>query len=415
MIPTISTLDVELPETAGPLAALRNSTGTIRRQTITRITPGDRWLELELAEHDRPVKIGARRPLRLGDWTITATEYAHRALDPGDLIDLAVDTGKIIALWVSIDRIGGPVPSRSFSLKDDHLFALRARSGEKAERRVRDHLVAAGHAIRLSPDAEPGPFVLRSAGKGHRSADLACTRCGMTVEVKKRNHDRRLRVSHSTARPFTDEHKPADGYHAFVWPDFTIELVANATIIDLIARRQTTAGHDRHDRWTDLPADTPTLERPPACYCQAEAVSAWSDRGEKKGDQAMATPHRLEIPTPPSPRRLPSRVDDLDDANRRLDPRPSRRVRGWDSGRHGRSASAAGAGLRFLGALPTAAVVLEAVTVATIVGGRGRRSPSGGGCPSASTRDLGRLGPVMVPHPSAGTLPTVARTGAAVR
>jgi hypothetical protein len=96
------------------------------------------------------------------------------------------------------------------------------------------------------------------------SPDRRCTVCGLAIEIKKRNKDRRLRVSHSEARPFISENA-ADGWHAFVFPDMRPRFVANAAIAAAIAAGRCSVERDRYDSWAEINADAVEFAVPPEC------------------------------------------------------------------------------------------------------------------------------------------------------
>lgn len=199
---------------------------------------------------------------------ISIRNYCFRVLERGDLLDLVVSPSRSVsieALWVSIERRGIAPANGSFQLKEDGLFAMRTKSGEKAERWVGRQLAGAGHLFAAGALESPGAFVIHFDSKGQRRPDLICEICGLRVEVKKRNKDRRFRVSHSPARPFRSENNDR-GWHAFVFPNFEVRYVSNEGIRRLIADGRFQAGHDSHDGWADFEAGALNAHQaPPQC------------------------------------------------------------------------------------------------------------------------------------------------------
>ena len=184
---------------------------------------GKRCINLHIAGVNCPLLIDPQRMISFGHWpneSVSAHEYIMRVIERGDLIDVAVLPSQPYTLdsfWISIVYEGRP--SSFFVRKDDGLFAYRAKSGEKAERRAGcDLRDKAGHPF---PDVllqSPGPFIIRYGNKRRRKPDLRCPRCGLLFEVKKRNADWKYRVSHSAERPFAPENAPS-GWHACVCLD----------------------------------------------------------------------------------------------------------------------------------------------------------------------------------------------------
>lgn len=214
-----------------------------------------------------PLYIKQTHKMRFGSESITSIKYFSWVLELNDLIDVVVlpsQDGKIRIdiFWIHIKYIGQKSDARKFSKKDDGLFALRTKSGEKAERVVTRDLISQGHSFPVSLSQSPGMFTIYYVGKGERKPDRKCTACGLTFEVKKRNKDNHLRISHSKARPFKQENT-SDGWHAIVFPDMSINYLANQSIIDAIDTGTCVFGQDRYDAWADVDKLKPTA--PPKC------------------------------------------------------------------------------------------------------------------------------------------------------
>ncbi|MGE0308923.1 MAG: hypothetical protein AB7Q27_24575 [Acidimicrobiia bacterium] len=191
--------------------------------------------------------------MQFGDESVSILDYLRRTYERGDLLDFIVDPKEgVDYVWTHI-RYDGTIQDRdTLSLKDDGLFALRAKAGEKAERIVMRHLIETGrHDFPTKAVASPGVFVIHSEGKRQRRPDVTCGRCHLRVEVKKRNRDRRYRVSHSSGRPFASENRP-DDWHCFVFPDFTLHFVSNAQLLRAFADGRASSRSDRYDGWADL-------------------------------------------------------------------------------------------------------------------------------------------------------------------
>jgi hypothetical protein len=167
--------------------------------------------------------------------------------------------------WIHIVYVGEPQRAGAFSKKEDGLFAMRAKSGEKAERivakQLRDDF---GHSFPQAMLATPGYFEIRYDGKKHRKPDRKCLVCGLTFEIKKRNRDRFFRVSHSQHRPFAHENHPTD-WHAFVFPDMKPRFMSNAVIANAIASGLFDAGFDKYDSWADIRPEAAFVSAPPSC------------------------------------------------------------------------------------------------------------------------------------------------------
>ncbi|CAH2904349.1 MAG: hypothetical protein PPHEMADM_5339 [uncultured Paraburkholderia sp.] len=137
--------------------------------------------------------------------------------------------------WIHIEYVGSLSEAGAFRKKEDGLFAMRTKAGEKAERIVARKLkVDFGHSFSDPMLNSPGFFQIHYADKKDRKPDRICRRCGLTFEVKKRNRDSHYRMSHSVKRPFGSENHP-EGWHAFVFRDRSIHFVPNATIAQAIA------------------------------------------------------------------------------------------------------------------------------------------------------------------------------------
>ncbi|QOF96877.1 hypothetical protein IFJ82_15575 (plasmid) [Novacetimonas hansenii] len=258
-------------ESASGLLGASDAISVVRELTLQRITrlPEENQLGLHVAGVDRPLQINANRTISFGSGpreSVSVHDYIKRVMEIGDLIDVAVLPGQPYTLdsfWMNIVYEGNP--SSFFVRKDDGLFAYRAKSGEKAERRVgRDLRDKAGHPfpdVMLQP---PGPFIIRYGNKRQRKPDLRCPRCGLLFEVKKRNADWKYRVSHSAERPFASENAPS-GWHAFVFPDYKINYLPNRAIAEAIDSGHARIEKDRYDSYAELDPYTVRPSPPPPC------------------------------------------------------------------------------------------------------------------------------------------------------
>jgi hypothetical protein len=220
-----------------------------------------------------PLTIPLSMVMVFGDERITAGDYARRVIERDDQLDAVLlpkanGVFPIFCYWIRIVYVGEPLDPRTYAKKDDGLFAMRAKSGEKAERIVARHLRDnGGHIYPINSRESPGYFEIRYAGKKKRepdSPDRRCTVCGLSIEIKKRNKDQKFRVSHSEGRPFSTENAP-DGWHAFVFPDMKPRFVSNAVIAQAIAEKRCRVTHDRYDSWAEIDADAIVIGTPPAC------------------------------------------------------------------------------------------------------------------------------------------------------
>jgi hypothetical protein len=254
----------------GNLTTGTKAPGIVRKVRCLKVLPdrnsGDLLLTLEGLPDS--LRVDGQAAMKLGSETVSIREYFVRVLEAGDLIDVVVEPGtppRIPYLWIHIEYFGKPTEGRSFSRKDDGLFALRTKAGEKAERRVARHLATNfGHIYRETDLIGPGCFQIYYAGKGIRKPDRVCERCGLRIEVKKRNKDSFYRVSHSQQRPFQSENS-SDGWHCFVFQDYSFHFLANSAISAAIEAGQFTEGSDRYDKWIDLDATRVRESAPPVC------------------------------------------------------------------------------------------------------------------------------------------------------
>ncbi|RXF63496.1 hypothetical protein BKM77_18335 [Pseudomonas syringae] len=233
------------------------STTLVRNLKITNFKTNQNWLFLYFEGCSIPLSIPTNHTMTFGTETISAFDYLKRVLEKGDHIDVIVncaykDSIKIELFWIHIVYIGQPADAGNFSQKEDGLFALRAKAGEKAERVAAKTLVAKGHSFHASALETPGHFtIIYDKSKKIRRPDLTCRTCNITFEVKKRNRDRHFRVSHSEGRKFSSENTNS-GWHVFVFPDMTPHFLSNTTIAQAIESGQFTPGKDRYDSWADI-------------------------------------------------------------------------------------------------------------------------------------------------------------------
>jgi len=243
----------------------------IRKLRIESISKDDSYLSLHALGFDVPLVIHRERRMVFGTETVTSIEYVRRVLERGDLIDVVARpmNGGIVPIdlfWIHIVYVGMPRDAGTFSRKEDGLFALRAKAGEKGERIVAKILRdKCGHSFDPTIFQTPGYFEIRyDKSKKQRRPDLKCLRCGVTFEVKKRNRDMRFRVSHSEGRPFSSENSYL-GWHAFVFPDMKPRFLSNAVIERAIAKKNFARGADQYDSWADVYGDEIVAMSPPQC------------------------------------------------------------------------------------------------------------------------------------------------------
>lgn len=260
----------KLPSNANSL----NGLAIIRRLRITGFARTDGILSLCTETLPLPLTIPEVSMVTFGSESVTALEYFRRVIENGDMIDAVLypQTDGVFPLklfWIRIEYVGAPGPGQEFSKKDDGLFAMRAKAGEKAERIVartlRDKF---GHSFPPGMCDSPGYFEIRYIGKKQRKPDRKCLTCGLTFEIKKRNKDHYFRVSHSDGRSFASENAP-NGWHAFVFPDMKPRFIINAAIAKAIMDKRFRAGKDRYDSWADVDADAVVVTDPPHCASPA--------------------------------------------------------------------------------------------------------------------------------------------------
>lgn len=240
----------------------------IRRLRVTRARRQGDQLVLTVTPLAFPLTIASACAMTFGSESISAFDYFMRVIEHDDMIDtvvwpLANGAFPISIYWIHIEYVGEPPEAGSYSKKDDGLFAMRAKAGEKAERVV-TRLLRDNFEHRF-PDGmcdSPGYFEIRYAGKKLRKPDRKCLTCGLTLEIKKRNKDEHFRVSHSAGRPFTSENA-ANDWHAFVFPDMLPRFVPNTAIAQAIEEGRYRPGKDQYDSWADVDTIAPT--NPPYC------------------------------------------------------------------------------------------------------------------------------------------------------
>lgn len=263
--------------TEKPQRDILSLTGTalVRNLKITNAKTNQDLLLLYFEGCNLPLSIPKNHAMTFGTERISALDYFKRVLERGDHIDVVVSSVSqnsitIELFWIHILYIGQPSDAGNFSQKEDGLFALRAKAGEKAERVVAQVLVSQGHSFDTNVLQTPGHFkIIYDKSKKIRRPDLTCRTCNITFEVKKRNKDTHFRVSHSEGRKFSSENN-SYGWHAFVFPDMTPHFLSNTTIARAITIGQFTPGKDRYDSWADIHGVSETT--PPQCapglnYC----------------------------------------------------------------------------------------------------------------------------------------------------
>lgn len=251
-------------------AAFGAGPAVVRRLVTDRAKSWNELLVIRTDNLPRPLAIPVNKIMTFGSETIEAMEYFNRVIERGDMIDAALtlppgECFPMEAFWIRIEYVGSQESAGHFSKKDDGLFALRAKAGEKAERVVARHLRdVAGHVFPDEMCRSPGYFEIRYQDKKQRKPDRKCLACGLVFEVKKRNKDEKLRVSHSDRRPFATENSRV-GWHAFVFPDMKPRYIANVAIANAIAHHRFAPGSDRYDAWADIDPDAVQMSPPPAC------------------------------------------------------------------------------------------------------------------------------------------------------
>lgn len=231
------------------------------------------YLVIEINGLGYPLWIKADIDLGIGDKPISAVDYFRRVIEPDDRIDIVSaavqsvpDAVLIDKYWIEIRYVGTPRERGSMGrFKEDGMFAMRTKAGEKAERRAARVLVERyGHQFSKQLSESPGCFQIYYEGKRDRKVDRVCLACGMQVEVKKRNTDQHFRVSHSALRPFKTENSP-DGWHAFVFADLRPRFVPNTQIFEALANGQYRQGGDKYDEYAQIFPTAIQVVEPPMC------------------------------------------------------------------------------------------------------------------------------------------------------
>jgi hypothetical protein len=242
----------------------------VRRLRTTRARTPNGMLLIETDCLPSALSIPCDHQMVFGTEAISALEYFHRVIERGDMIDAVLlpqigGAFPMSSFWIRIEYVGTPPAGGAFRKKDDGLFAMRAKAGEKAERVVARHLRdALGHSFPAGMCDSPGFFEIRYADKKRRKPDRRCLVCGLTFEIKKRNKDQFFRVSHSQGRPFASENAP-QGWHAFVFPDMNPRFVPNSQIAQAIADGRFVPNEDQYDSWADIDPTAIVVSAPPRC------------------------------------------------------------------------------------------------------------------------------------------------------
>ncbi len=232
-----------------------------------------RFLILEIEGLSVRIWINAEQPMLIGDKPISAVDYFRRVIERNDRVDIVTAAVQPIPdavvadmYWIEIQYLGMPREGENMlRYKEDGMFALRTKAGEKAERRAARVLSDSyGHTFPKETSESPGCFQIYYEGKRERKVDRVCLACGMKVEVKKRNTDEYFRVSHSTRRPFETENSP-DGWHAFVFADLNPRFVPNTQILDALASGQFRQGGDEYDEYAQIFPSAVQAVEPPRC------------------------------------------------------------------------------------------------------------------------------------------------------
>lgn len=220
------------------------------------------------------IRIEAAKPMAIGDKPISAVDYFRRVIERNDRIDIVTAAKQPIPeavvidiYWIEIQYLGRPREDEDMRrYKEDGMFAMRTKAGEKAERRAARVLVDDyGHQFPKQTSESPGCFQIYYEGKRDRKVDRVRLACGMKVEVKKRNTDEYFRVSHSARRPFETENSP-DGWHAFVFADLKPRFVPNTQILDALAKGKFRQGGDEYDEYAQIEPTAISVVQPPHCY-----------------------------------------------------------------------------------------------------------------------------------------------------
>ena len=241
-----------------------DSSSIVRKLKVIGFSISNNYLYLEIEDIKNYFAIKCNKTMVFGTESITAKEYFKRVIEKNDFIDVVIDGFKngifiISIFWIHIEYIG--YRSSNFSKKDDGLFALRAKSGEKAERVVTKELINKyGHSFDNKLYNSTNTFQITYKGKKDRKPDRICQCCNISFEIKKRNKDNHFRISHSKNRTFESENSP-NGWHAFVFPNMKIYYISNNRIINAINNRQHKQGSDKYDSWADVDFLKP--ENPP--------------------------------------------------------------------------------------------------------------------------------------------------------
>ncbi len=261
-----------LNETTANNMGTLSTPALVRRLQIERFERHDHVLSLFTSHIAQPLFIPFYQTMTFGTETISAIDYFRQVIESGDLIDAVIHPEHdgafpISIYWIHIQYVGTRQEAGTFSKKDDGLFAMWTKGGEKAERVVarhlRDHF---GHSFPDTNYASPGFFEIRYAGKKVREPDMKCVVCGITLEVKKRNRDKHFRVSHSIGRPFSKENS-LDDWHAFVFADMKPRFIPNSEIVRAIVEGRFRPGANEYDKWADIDGVKPAT--PPHCIAKS--------------------------------------------------------------------------------------------------------------------------------------------------
>lgn len=235
--------------------------------------PSKNYLIIKVDGLSYPLWIRASLNLGIGDKPINAVDYFRRVIEPNDRIDIVTSgvqsiEGAVLIdkYWIEIQYIGTPRSDEKMDrFKEDGMFAMRTKAGEKAERRTARVLVDSfGHQFPSALSQSPGCFQIYYVGKGKRKPDRICLACGLKFEVKKRNTDEYFRVSHSERRPFESENSPSD-WHAFVFADMKPRFVPNTQIVAALANKQYKQGGDSYDAYAQIFSTAIGVVDPPTC------------------------------------------------------------------------------------------------------------------------------------------------------
>ncbi|CAH2946054.1 MAG: hypothetical protein PPHERAN_6348 [uncultured Paraburkholderia sp.] len=113
----------------------------IRRLRVSQAKRRNGLLLLITPDIALPLAIPLSQVMTFGTEAITAFDYFDRVIEQGDMVDavLSPACGGIFPVrmyWIHIEYVGSLSEAGAFRKKEDGLFAMRTKAGEKAERIV---------------------------------------------------------------------------------------------------------------------------------------------------------------------------------------------------------------------------------------------------------------------------------------